>query len=167
MNRRDFMKSAPVATVGLATISPELLGQASILEQVFDPLMAKPKTVDELRVAIESLFEMKGTTNRATVYHQGVMLPVKTYTANCEKMEGWGDTIDAYYPDPIQPVQAMWEQVKRYKRDIRADWTEEMRQDRSDESEAIAGTIMWWRQTPELIETENKLYTVRMRAKFA
>lgn len=164
MNRRGFLKGAPTTAVMLSTMS---LGKVSMGEELFDPFAAKPTAVEELRVAIEGLFEVKGHVGEALVYHQGTCLPVKTYVSSEQPILEYDRIgIDAFYPDPVRPVQVMWENVKRFKKDIRVDWTPEMLVD-FDPRVPILGTVMWWRKVPELIKTANGLYTVRMRAKFA
>ena len=103
MNRRDFMKTTGAASAA-ATLPNISLGKAPIM-----PLLATPKTVDELYNAINSLFKNEGEFNKAYIksrkngWERHVIF--KTFVPGCQQPEGFEAEIDSYYNNPVDPVK--------------------------------------------------------------
>ncbi len=131
-----------------------------------------PTTVEELKAAIEQLFEVRGKFERAWEERGDQRITFATYISGyrCEQVPHSGnsygfDILEAYWPTPEQAVEAMWNRITATKFDIRTNWTIEMLEDSPPHGPREAEAI-WWRMYPELITTKNKLYAVRMRAAF-
>ena len=81
MNKRDFLKSVP-----LAAASPLALGEVELAKAPAMPLLATPKTPEQLFNAINSLFKNEGEFDTA-------------YTL--QRRNGWERHINfrSYFPD--------------------------------------------------------------------
>lgn len=163
MNRRGLLKGAVVMPMGLAASTNAPAQSVSPL------LVPTPKTTDELRHAIESIFDVRGQFNMSYIMVGDQKIDFKTYLSGHDIRHNYFaptiSEIDCYWPSIEQAVAATWQKVLMIKDDIRTDWTEEMKEDYGS-MPIVKAQIVWWRAYPELIETKNKLYAVRMRAAF-
>jgi hypothetical protein len=128
--------------------------------------MDTPKTVQELKTAIETLFEPLGNgSSRAWEFVGDQRVVMNTYIAGKGVNEGDSrDSREYYFPSPESAIAATWEEISRLRHDPAYKITREELEDGF--AFRFLPSRVIWRLAPELITAPTGIFTVRMRAAF-
>ncbi len=124
-----------------------------------------PATVDELRAAIESIFEPLGKSERAYDFVGQQRADMYTFLCGKTVPEGYSrDSMDYYFPTEESAIQATWNELQKLRYDASYKVTREEMEDGMPFRFLPSRVI--WRSYPEVVSTPNGIFTVRLRAAF-
>jgi hypothetical protein len=126
---------------------------------------SSPKTAEELKIAIESIFTVIGHSNKAIEFVGDQIIRHNTYHSSVEApraQEGQLDLDNAYWPTEELAVQQLWKNICQVK-DGTYKLTEEAKQDGFI---PVPSTMIYWRSFPQVDKLPTGIYRARLRASF-
>ena len=157
VSRRSLLKG--VLAVGAATTAGiPVIASAQRTHVV-------PRTVIELKDAINTLFHPIGKSCRAWEQLGDQQIKFSTYVTGVRKDEAEDFPVSAFYTAEYLAVAAAFAKILEIRRNPFYGWSEECIEMHKGDAPACASRV-YWRLYPELVTHENGLFAVRLRAAF-